>query len=160
MLEVFRKRADAKFRADYIQAQQAEATARKGKAKGVDDEEGGAKKAAPKKKAAAKAATQRAGNLITFVLPETITAGKSVTVKLNHALPANLGEQVLTVTLKGGNGQRIDRKTVKASGNGVAEVTFAVPDSTRGGNVSFAAFVGEDFQKNLHYIQSEPQPAR
>jgi hypothetical protein len=126
----------------------------------VEDDEGGKKKAAPKKKTAAKAAPQRAGNLITFGLPETITAGTSITVKLNHALPANLGEQVLTVTLKGGNGQRLDRKTAKASGTGVAEVSFDVPTSARGGNVSFAAFVGEDFQKNLHYIQSEPQPAR
>jgi N-sulfoglucosamine sulfohydrolase len=162
MLEVFRKRADAKFRADYIKAQQAEADSRKGRAR-VSDDEGGEKKAAPKKKAATKggaaqAAPGRGGNLIQFALPETITAGKAVTLKLNHALPANLGEQVLTVTMKDGNGQRVDRQTVKARGTGVAEVTFAVPDTARGGNVSFAAFVGDDFQKNLHYIQSEPQP--
>ncbi len=165
MLEVFRKRGDAAFRADYIKAQQAEADTRKGKARGVEDDEGGKRKAAPKKKAAAKdgeaqAATKRAANLIEFALPETIAAGQTVAVKLNHTLPASLGEQVLTVTLKDGNGQRLDRKTAKASGTGVAEVSFDVPSSVRGGNVSFAAFVGEDFQKSLQHLQSTPQPAR
>jgi hypothetical protein len=99
--------------------------------------------------------------LITFALPESVAAGKPVTVKINHNLPADLGEQVLTVTIKGGaTGQRLDRKTVKASGAGIAEVTFNLPVSVPDGVVSFAAFVGENFQANRAYIQSDPIAVR
>ena len=84
-----------------------------------------------------------------------------MTVRIEHRLPAALGEQVLTVTLKGGpDGQRIERKTVKASGKGTAEVNFDVPAEVPGGVVSFAAFVGEEFQSSLQHIQSPPQPVR
>ena len=82
-------------------------------------------------------------------------------MRINHNLPAELGEQVLTVTIKGGSSAaRLARKTVKARGNGVAEVTFDVPANVAGGVVSFAAFVGEDYQKSLQHIQSDPQPAK
>jgi N-sulfoglucosamine sulfohydrolase len=65
------------------------------------------------------------------------------------------------VTLKGGpDGKRLDRKTVKATGQGVAEVTFNLPASVPGGVVSFAAFVGEDFPTSRQHLQSNPITVR
>lgn len=163
MLDVFRKRDDAAAREAYVAAQEKEADARRaadGKGKGKKK---AAAKAAAKNDLLAplKAAPKRQAGLISFALPESIAAGKSVTVKINHNLPAELGEQVLTVTIKGGSGAtRLDRKTVKARGNGVAEVTFAVPASVPDGVVSFAAFVGEDYQTSRQHIQSETIPVK
>jgi N-sulfoglucosamine sulfohydrolase len=151
MLTVFRKRDDAAAREAYVAAQEKEADDRRA---------GGEGKVRGKKKAAAKAAgvkpaPVKGASLIAFALPETISAGKPVTVKIDHNLPADLGEPVLTVTFKGGpDGQRLDRKTVKARGKGVAEVTFSVPTSVPGNTVSFAAFVGEDFQTTPQRVQT------
>ena len=156
MLDVFRKRDDPAVRETYVAAQEKEA----------DDRRAGGKKknreATPKKKAADSApAPKKGANLIEFALPESVAAGKPVTVKIEHKLPADLGEQVLTVTLKGGAGnQRLDRKTVTARGTGVAEVTFLVPADVPGGTVSFAAFVGADFTTSSQRVQSGNLPAR
>jgi hypothetical protein len=106
-------------------------------------------------------APRKRGDLIAFVLPQTISAGQNVTLNIEHDLPADLGEQVLTVTIKGGPaGKRLDRKTVKASGRGTASVTFDVPADVPEGVVSFAAFVGRDFQSSLQHIQSKSLAAR
>jgi N-sulfoglucosamine sulfohydrolase len=154
MLDVFRHREDAAAREAYVAAQEKEAEARQAGGRGK------AKKAAPTKRATAKAASRKATDLIAFMLPDSITPGKSVTVRIEHKLPRDLGEQVLTVTLKGGpDGKRLDRKTVMASGDGIAEITFNVPADVPGGVVSFAAFVGEDYQRSRQHIQSTPQPA-
>jgi len=155
MHSVFRNRDDAAAREAYVAAQEKEADARKAGGRGK------AKKAAPAKGADTKAAPRKAANLIAFALPGSITSGKPVTVRIKHELPGDLGEQVLTVTLKGGpDGKRLDRKTLKASGEGIAEITFDVPADVPGGVVSFAAFVGDDFQSSLQHIQSPPQPTR
>ena len=119
------------------------------------------KKKAATKTAEMKTAPKKQAGLITLSLPEAVVLGKPVTVKINHSLPVDLGEQVLTVTIKGGpNGQRLDRKTAKATGQGVAEVTFNVPANVPGGVVSFAAFVGEDYQTSLQHLQSAAIPAK
>ncbi len=150
MLAAFRKRDDAAAREAYVAAQEKEADDRRASGgKGMAN-----KMAAGKVGEPVPAAKKRAG-LIEFVLPETVSAGKPVILKIQHKLPADLGEQVLTVTLKGGpDGKRLDRKTVKARGAGAVEVTFDVPASVPGSVVSFAAFVGEDFQKSLQHLQS------
>lgn len=155
MLDVFRQRDDAAAREAYVVAQEQEAEARKSGGKGK------AKKAAPAKNADTKTAPRKRANLIGFALPKSITQGKPVTIRIEHRLPRDLGEQVLTMTLKGGlDGKRLDRKTAKASGEGIAEITFDVPADVPGGVVSFAAFVGEDYQTSLQHIQSLPQPLR
>jgi hypothetical protein len=167
MLSVFRNRDDAAAREAYVAAQEKEADERRAneaKGKGKGQKKTAAKAAAKSDSAptsAPKAAPKRQTGLITFALPESVAAGKSVTVKVNHNLPPELGEQVLTVTIKGGSGAtRLDRKTVKARGTGVVEVTFAVPASAAVGVASFAAFVGEDYQKSLQHIQSPGLPTR
>jgi N-sulfoglucosamine sulfohydrolase len=167
MLGVFRDRDNSAAREAYVAAQEAEADSRRaGKEKGKG-------RAKAKRKAAESAETEKTPaadaketprkrrDLIAFELPETVTPGKPITVRIRHTLPASLGEQVLTVTLKGGpDGKRIDRLTVKATGNGTAEVTFDVPAEVPGRIVSFAAFVGEEFQTSLQHIQSAELPAR
>ena len=155
MLAVFRNRDDAAVREAYVAAQEKEAEARK--SRGKSD----AKKAAATKGVDTKAAPRKRTGLIAFALPESIAPGTPVTIRIEHKLPGELGEQVLTVTLKGGpNGKRLDRQTVEASGEGIAEVTFDVPADVPGGVVSFAAFVGADFQTSLQHIQSPPQPVQ
>jgi N-sulfoglucosamine sulfohydrolase len=158
MLTVFRQRDDASAREAYVAAQEKEADERRAsETRG----KGKAKKQAPAKADEAKVPAKKAADLIAFVLPTSIAPGQPVTVRINHNLPANLGEQVLTVTLKGGpDGKRLDRKTVKATGQGVAEVTFNLPASVPGGVVSFAAFVGEDFPTSRQHLQSNPITVR
>ena len=93
--------------------------------------------------------------------PQTVAAGKPVTVKVRHRLPENLGEQLVHVTLKGGpQGKRIVRKVVKAAGHGVLEVTFDVPGTVTGNVVRFAAFVGKDYDSSLQHLQSKSVPVR
>jgi hypothetical protein len=97
--------------------------------------------------------------LITFELPEALQAGHSAVVKIRHRLPADMGTQRLTVTLKSGN-RRLHRQTVEAEGEGVADLTFAIPPDQAGKKVSFAAFVGTSFSKTPQMIQSHPQPVK
>ncbi len=149
MLEVFKSRGDDAVREAYVLAQQKEADERKA---------GKTKKAAPntKRNDAKSTPRKKSGSLITFAKPEARIDGKQITVRIEHKLPSDLGEQVLTVTFKGGKeGSRLDRKAVNANGNGTAEVTFDIPDNVAD-VVSFAAFVGEDFQQSLDHIQSTP----
>jgi hypothetical protein len=158
MLGTFRQRGDAAAREAFMSGQVAAADERK-----ADKPKKGAKRAVAAAKA--QAANPRAGgktagakDLIAFELPGEIEAGKPVTVRIRHDLPADLGEQVLTVTAKeGAGGERLDRKTVKAKGSGVAEAVLKIPagvDTT----VSFAAFVGEDYKKTSRHITSKPVP--
>jgi len=164
MLDVFRQRDDAAVREAYMSEQEKEAEARKaagrgGKAKRKPVAKGTAKGAA--QAAPARAARKTRADLIALSLPETVSAGKPWTVKIEHDLPAELGRQVLTVTLKGGpDGRRLDRKTVKANGKGVAEVSFDVPSDVPGNVVRVAVFVGEDYQKSLQHLQSNSVPVR
>jgi N-sulfoglucosamine sulfohydrolase len=153
MLEVFRKRDDAAFREAYVSAQEQEAEDRRAN-KGRKRDKA---KQAPDEEAAAPAAgkAKKRSDLIALVLPTAVTAGHSTVVKIEHRLPANLGEQKLHVTIKGGpDNQRLDRKIVPVSGNGVAEVRFEVPASVPADTVSFAAFVGEEFSVSLQHVQS------
>ena len=127
-----------------------------GKGKG----KGKGKKAAAS--ARATAVKPKAGqNLIAFALPETVVATEPVTVGIQHHFSATLGKQAITVTLKAGaDNARLDRKVVSAKGEGVIEVTFAVPASASGKSIRFAAFVGEDFQQTPQQIQSAPLPVK
>jgi N-sulfoglucosamine sulfohydrolase len=158
MLGTFRQRGDAAAREAFMSGQVAAADERK-----ADKPKKGAKRAVAAAKA--QAANPRAGgktagakDLIAFELPGEIEAGKPVTVRIRHDLPADPGGQVLTVTAKEGQGgERLDRTTVRAKGAGVAEAVLKIPagvDTT----VSFAAFVGEDYKTTRQHITSQPVP--
>ncbi|MEZ6136685.1 MAG: sulfatase [Pirellulaceae bacterium] len=156
MLGVFQNREDAVTREAYVVAQEIAAEARRASRNPKTR-----KNALPAKGASARAARQQQANLISIILPESIRAGQPLTLKIDHDLPNKLGEQTLTVTLKGGaEGIRIDRKTVVATGKGTVEVTFDLPSQVPNQQVSFAVFVGADYGTNLQYIQSKPLPVR
>jgi N-sulfoglucosamine sulfohydrolase len=151
MREVFERRGDRVFVASWMKAQEAEAAVRR-----ASKRKGKARRGASANRQPGR---QQRRNLIRFELPETVVAGQPVTIRIHHKLPKNLGEKVLTVTLKAGNGaERLDRKTVRASGMGTAEVSFDVPKSVQDNVVSFAAFVGSEFQTSLQHVQSKSIP--
>ncbi|MCA9061071.1 MAG: sulfatase-like hydrolase/transferase, partial [Planctomycetaceae bacterium] len=153
MLDVFRHRDDPSVREAYVAAQEQEADARRNAGRGK-----GAKGGGNQPNAGNRPNARRRNNLIEFVLPEQISAGQPVTIQLKYSLTTAMGEQDLTVTLKAGNaGMRLDRQTVKISANGTFDMTFSIPAEVPNDTISFAAFVGPDFQHSLQHIQSEPQ---
>lgn len=159
LLEVFRKRNDATFREAWMQ--DLERTMRKGRRKAAP--EGGQ---APRKKAAQMKSTppnqsnHAAGDLIELSLPPAVAAGATATIRVRYNLHADLGERPLLVTLKDGHGKRVERKNLKAAGEGMAEVAFDIPTSVPGGKVSFAALLGENINEALDHVQSAPIPLK
>lgn len=141
LLEVFRKREDAAFRDQFIQQLTAKEVSRKDRKAAKSDMK---KTEKPAKPAA----------LIELELPETVTAGQKATVKLKHNFPADLGEKPVQVTIKDGKGVRIKRVEVKASGEGVKEVTFDIPADVQA--VSFAGLIGTSIKDTLQHVQSQP----
>lgn len=140
-LAAFEGREDPATMAAYMEKVEAEAAARKAARRG------------------GKRNAQKQANLIRIRVPEKIVPGEMLSVKVPHQLPEDLGEQLVHVTFKAGPEQkRVDRKVVKASGKGVLEVEFDVPAEVPGGVIGFAAFVGEEFSKNLQHIQTKPVP--
>jgi N-sulfoglucosamine sulfohydrolase len=137
-LEAFQKRNDPAVREAYVQAKEKEAEERR------------------KRKNAAKQQGQSKGaKLISWELPKSVTPGKPVTLRIPHKLSAELGKQLVHVTLKAGKDKkRVERKVLEISGEGVLEVSFDIPDPVPGNVVAFAAFVGKDFQRNLQYLTS------
>jgi N-sulfoglucosamine sulfohydrolase len=148
MLDVFRHRDDPAVREAYVQAKEKEADARR------------PQKARPGQ-AASRARVKKRNDLIALEIPESVAAGGPLVVKVRHKLDAELGEQLVHVTLKAGPElNRVDRKVVKVSGEGVVEVTFDVPAVVPGNVVGFAAFIGEDFAGSRQYLQTDPVPVR
>jgi len=91
--------------------------------------------------------------------PASLRAGQPATLKIRHRLPADQGSQTITVTAKAGE-KRLERKTIEAAGDGVAEVTFDIPVEAEGQPVSFAAFLGTDFSRTPTHTQTKPLPVR
>jgi len=144
MLDTFRKREDAGAREAYVLAKEAESAQRR-----------------PKNQKPKKPAGKRNGKnvslLFDLVLPPVVRAGEKVDVKIRHKLPADLGEQLFHVTLKAGkDAHRVHREVINASGTGELTVSFDVPAEVPGHIVSFAAFVGRDFETCLQHVRTEP----
>ena len=143
VLPVFQNRDDAAAREAYVQKVEQEAQARR------------ARRRKKQQEASAQQRQNRNRKLISLKIPDQISAGKAVTIQLRHTLAADLGEQKLHVTLKGGaKSARIERQVLTASGTGVTEVTFQIPSEQKG-PVQFAAFVGEEFGKHLQHVQTK-----
>ncbi|MDB6004645.1 MAG: Sulfatase [Prosthecobacter sp.] len=104
--------------------------------------------------------TEKPSALIALEVPATVTPGQKATVKLTHHFPADLGEKPVQVTLKGGDNSRIERKEVKASGDGAIDVTFDIPAEVPGGKVSFAGLVGTSIKDALQHVQTKPIPVK
>ncbi|MEN3943380.1 sulfatase [Prosthecobacter sp. SYSU 5D2] len=162
LLEVFRKRDDPAFREAWMQDLEKTTVSRKARKAAA----GASKKAvnAPNKKNAKGASktglkTPDGPPLIQMQVPEAVHPGQPAIVKVSHDFPAALGEKTVLVTLKGGDGSRIERKTLKASGKGILEVTFTLPATLDVRQVNFAALVGENIQSALQHLQSANIPA-
>ncbi len=144
MLPVFRKRTDPAVREAYVQEKEAEADQRRQAKRKVA-------KRAPKRR------PRQQANLIALELPASAATGQSLVIKLRHTLPAELGEQLAHLTLKeGAEARRVERKVIKVSGTGVAEVSFDIPATVQDNVISFAAFVGQDYPTNLQHLQTKP----
>ena len=149
-LEAFRNRHDPQAMEEYVRRLETESQQRRTKV------------------SAAKRADQKTGanprgtgaKLISLSPPRFVQRGRTVTVTVNHMIPADLGEQLIHVTLKEQAGTRIDRKVVKCRGTGVLEVSFAVPANADLAEVVFAAFIGKDYPSCLQHVVSRPLPAK
>lgn len=143
MLDVFRNRDDPDVREAYVQQKEKEAEARK----------------QAKRKNASRPRERK--DLIALELPESVAPSSMVTVRLRYTLEPALGKQPIHVTLKAGpQAKRVDRQVITVEGKGVAEITFQAPDVVPGNVVSFAAFVGKDYDHRLQHVQSKHVPVQ
>ena len=147
MLDVFRKRDDPAAREAYVQSKEKEADERRAQNR--------------KAKRPSNARKKMRSDLISLELPKSVTAGEPLVVKVKHKVEADLGEQLVHVTLKAGSqGKRVERKVVRVSGEGVVEVTFEVPATVADNTVHVAAFIGEDYAGNMQHVQVGPAAVR
>jgi hypothetical protein len=142
-LEPFLKRNDRAALAAYIKKVQGEADARRSNKR--------KRRQKPAPKAGAKGA-----QLLRLNPPTSASAGKPVTITIGHTIPADLKEQKIHVTLKAGDGKRIERKVTSASGKGTVEVSFDLPATVAGSSINFAVFIGEEYASKLQHLRSKP----
>ncbi len=140
MLDCFRHRDDPEFLAAYMTKIEEEASGR-GK---------------PNRRQNREPRARRNAQLIQMQIPKTASAGEIVVISIAHTLPKRLGEQQIHVTLKDGNGQRIERQVLKATGEGRVTAQFKIPADVPGGKVQLAAFIGPDFQNHLQHVTPNP----
>ncbi len=142
MLDTFRHRDDPAAREAYVVEKEKEAAARR-----------------PKKNAKKAQTRKQRADLISLELPKSAAAGSPITVIVHHDVEAELGTQLVHVTLKGGKqANRLQRKVIEVAGSGQVEVTFSLPEKIPDDLVSFAAFIGKDFQSHLQYLRTDPMP--
>ena len=143
LLETFQRRDDANVRATYMARVEQESTERR-------------KNKRQNKPANARA--KRQAKLFQLAPPAKLQRGAAVVLKITHTLPPKLGEQLLHVTIKDGQtGKRIARQVRKVQGQGTLALTFPLPADLRSDSLSYAAFVGADYQHHLQHTTSGPQ---
>lgn len=99
--------------------------------------------------------------LVTIRSPKSLAKGQALTVVVPYQLPAELGEQLVHVTLKDADGKKqLSRQVLKAKGTGELRVTFDWPADYSEDAVVFAAFVGKDYPSCLQHVPSKPVPLR
>jgi N-sulfoglucosamine sulfohydrolase len=167
-LEAFRQRGDRSAQEAYMQRLEAEAAERnkaprRNRAAVPDSASGATPQSSPPASAVPGAAKtpprRRGGDYLTLVPPRELPAGGEIVVVVRHRLPAELGPQPIHVTLKQGQaGRRVARQVLTARGDGEATATFQLPAEPTDGVVSFAAFVGKDFESSLQHVTIPPRP--
>ncbi len=113
-----------------------------------------------RKKRRGKGKKPRKKGLIALAPPGSVSRGAEATVVVRHNIPADLGEQLVHVTIKAADGKRIGRKVLGAKGRGELKVAFSVPKDAKPGQVVFAAFIGKDFPSCLQHVASGPVPVK
>lgn len=99
-------------------------------------------------------------DLLKVQLPKSIKAGKATVLQVRHTIPADMGEQLVHVTLKGGDGNRIERKVLKAKGTGTLKVSFDIPGFVSGSKVQFAVFIGKEYGQHYQHMASKKLPVK
>ncbi len=156
LLAVFRQRHDPAVREAFMQQAQTEADQRRQQGKGKAKKASGPRQA---RTATGQPPALPGGEVdLQLQAPAKVTRGGTCTVHLHHRLPESLGPQKLHVTLKAANGRRLERQIFDVQGDATLSVFFPLPADTSDKTVSFAAFLGEEFPKNLKHVQSEPVP--
>lgn len=145
-IEAFRNRHDPQAMEKYMRRLEAESQQRRAKRRKTNKSQNKPSRAGAK--------------LISLSTPRIVRRGRTVTVTVNHKIPADIGEQLIHVTLKEQTGGRIERKVVKCRGTGALEVSFAVPANPGLAKVVFAAFIGEDYPTCLQHVVSRPLPVK
>mgnify|MGYP003314994654 FL=1 len=139
MLECFKNFRDAEEREAYVLAKEEEAVSRK-------------------KRTSPQAKQQK---IFTITLPTPITAATKVKYRVNYDLPKSLGIQGIAITMKQGkNGERVERKEAKIQGRGQLVVEFNIPSNPKDGRISFATWVGAEFDKNIQYYHTDAIPVK
>ena len=142
MLDCFKNFDDAKAREAYVLAKEAEAGARKTKNSNPAGNKSGQRSAKQK--------------VFTVKLPVPISAGTTVKYVVDYDVPAKLGSQGITITLKQGKaGERVDRKETRIQGKGQLVVEFDIPPDPKDGKVAFATWVGSEYAKNIQFYHTE-----
>lgn len=158
VLTTFEHRSDAAAQEAYMERLDAEAAERR---QANPRRRRQAAAATPATPPASTSPTGRKGNLLQLLPPAEITAGATITVQIEHQLPAELGTQPIQITLKQGRaGTRVDRKTVEVNGTGEVTVEFDVPEEPEDGVVSFAAFVGKEFRQSPQRVTTRLQAVK
>lgn len=137
LLEAFEARSDPAVASAYVEKVQRESDERRAK----------------KRKAQNPTPKQRK-DLIKMVLPKSIKAGKPVIIQVRHTIPEEMGKQLIHVTFKGGEGNRIERKVIACTGKETLNVQFDVPGYLRGGHAQFAAFIGKEYGAHHQHLSS------
>lgn len=139
--EVLAHKKDADFVARYMERVQKEADQRR----------------SAKRKSRPRTPPKRKRNIITLDSSSVTREGGKLIVAISHKVPRALDTQLLTVTLKGKDGKRIERKHASISGAGTAQIAFDLQSAIREPQVSeqlsVAAFVGEDYASNIQHVQ-------
>ncbi len=119
------------------------------------------KAAAERSKSEANRRTLRK-NALSLQVPSSVTPGDDCVVTIRLKLPPNLGPQKLHVTLKNAStdpsnkvNTRIDREVLTVDGDKPVSVRFQVPEKLSSDAVRFAAFIGDDFENNMIYVNSK-----
>jgi len=94
-------------------------------------------------------------------LPKPVTAATKIRYVVDYDLPKMIESQRIVITLKQGkNGERVDRKEAKIRGKGQLVVEFDIPSNPKDGMVSFATWVGAEFDKNIQYYHTDAIPVK
>ncbi len=144
ILEAFVQRNDPAARSDYVDQVQAQA----------DERRKNKRKKNQLKNSRKNKKQKQDSKLFQLTVPKQIQRGANLKVIIDHQLPTALGEQKFHVTLKSGDGSRIERIVKTAKGSGKLELSLNVPTSQTAQTVSIAIFVGEDYSTNLLHRNS------
>lgn len=156
VLEVFDQRDDANAVSAYVDRVQAESDARR-RARRSNQQRANRQNA--NRQQADQANNRRArqdGRLFQLELPVEAKPGTAFIVVVKHALPEELGEQNFHVTLKGADGNRVERIVKSGKGTGSLEVTFKLPENFESDGVIVSTFVGLDYSSNLLHRTDGP----